>query len=158
MSYNTLLLESDLPPETEYQISNIMNWRLPRDDIDSESEEEDPFPEFPDKLLEGKKLSVAFEDEVKPTSKRKPRKLKGRRSVRPISEREGDISPKQQMKMGKSYASFFHRIDNMDTSDEDELNIRLTDGLRTWLKFGMNVTGNTDVINFWESNHKFIKA
>ena len=90
---------------------------------------------------------VAFEDEVKPSSRRKKtRKNSGRRSVRPISEREGGISPKQQMKMGKSYASFFHRIDNLDTSDEDELTIKLSDGLRTWLKFGMNITGNTEVV------------
>ena len=143
LSYNALLLESDLPHETEKQISNIMSWRLPRCDINSESEEDDTFA---DNIEDQHGKTVAFEDEVKSSSRRKKsRKVKGRRSVRPISEREGGISPKQQMKMGKSYASFFQRIDNMDTSDEDELNIKLSDGLRTWLKFGMNITGNTEV-------------
>ena len=138
LSYNTLLQESELPPEIEKQISNIMGWRARRYDITSESDEEDA------SLKEAVDKHVEFADEVKP--KKKLRRLKSRRSVRPITEREGGISPKEQMRMGRSYASFFQRIDNMDTSDEDELNIRLSDGLRTWLKFGMNITGNQDVI------------
>ena len=57
-----------------------------------------------------------------------------------------DVSAKMQMKMGLSYASFFTRIEELDSSDEDELKVRLSDGLRVWLKFGMNVTGNEQVI------------
>ena len=136
LSHNTLLYESELPPEIENQISNIMGWRAPRYDITSDSDENDGNEEIVEK-------HVGFTDEVKP--KKKLRRLKSRRSVKPISEREGGISPKEQLRMGRSYASFFQRIDNMDTSDEDELNIRLSDGLRTWLKFGMNITGNQDV-------------
>ena len=138
LSFNSLLQESDLPPEIEDQISNIMGWRAPKYEISSESDEaaseaKDVFEKH-----------VGFADEAKP--KKKLRRVKSRRSVKPITEREGGISPKEQMRMGRSYASFFQRIDNMDTSDEDELNIRLSDGLRTWLKFGMNITGNQDVI------------
>ena len=140
ISFNSLLVESDLPPEIENQISNIMGWRAPKFDITSESDEEDANVT----KNEGTEKHVGFADEVKP--KKKLRRLKSRKSVKPISEREGGISPKEQLRMGRSYSSFFQRIDNMDTSDEDELNIRLSDGLRTWLKFGMNITGNQDVI------------
>ena len=138
ISFNSLLLESDLPPEIENQISNIMGWRAPKYEITSDEEDANATKE------EGTEKHVGFADEVKP--KKKLRRLKSRRSVKPITEREGGISPKEQLRMGRSYSSFFQRIDNMDTSDEDELNIRLSDGLRTWLKFGMNITGNQDVI------------
>lgn len=138
ISFNSLLLESDLPPEIENQISNIMGWRAPKYEITSDEEDENVAKD------EGTEKHVGFADEVKP--KKKLRRLKSRRSVKPITEREGGISPKEQLRMGRSYSSFFQRIDNMDTSDEDELNIRLSDGLRTWLKFGMNITGNQDVI------------
>ena len=154
-SDHTLFLESNLPHETEKQISNIMGWRLPRCEIDSGSEADDTFEDNLE-LQDGK--TVAFEDEVKPSRRKKSRQAKGRRSVRPLSEREGGISPKEQMKMGKSYASFFQRIDNMDTSDEDDLTIKLCDGLRTWLKFGMNITGNQDVSMIHKSyNNKCCK-
>ena len=143
-SDDAILDEAALPSKLKRDISKIMNWRTPNNDTDCESDDEHTTDDNADEAVVQK--GVVFEDEVKSTtSKKKSRRMKGRRSVRPISEREGGVSPKEQMKMGKSYASFFQRMDELDTEEEDDLNIRLCDGLRTWLKFGMNMTGNTEV-------------
>ena len=120
-----------------------MGWRDPVPaETDSDSEED----KFMTKSSETKaSKGVGFDDESKSKVPKKLRRARSRRSVKPISEREGDISAKMQMKMGLSYASFFTRIEELDSSDEDELKVRLSDGLRVWLKFVMNVTGNEQV-------------
>lgn len=136
-----------LPPKLERQINRIMGWRDPvPTGTDSESDDADE-DKFMTKSSETKaSKGVGFDDESKSKVPKKLRRARSRRSVKPISEREGDISAKMQMKMGLSYASFFTRIEELDSSDEDELKVRLSDGLRVWLKFGMNVTGNEQVI------------
>ena len=137
MSKDAALLECGLTAEYEKQIANIMNWRLPPN-FDSDSEEEEPNKE---RLFK----SVAFEESPTESPKRrKPRRTKGgRRSVRPILEREGDLSPREQLRRGKAYASFFERIEDIEDEDEEALMTSLADGLRVWLKFGTTVTGTT---------------
>ena len=136
-----------LPPKLERQINRIMGWRDPVPaGTDSESDDADE-DKFMTKSSETRAFKgVGFDEESKTKVAKKLRRARSRRSVKPISEREGDISAKMQMKMGLSYASFFTRIEELDSSDEDELKVRLSDGLRVWLKFGMNVTGNEQVI------------
>ena len=136
-----------LPPQLERQINRIMGWRqqvTAGTDSESEDADEDKFMVKSSETKASK--GVEFEEESKTKVSKKLRRARSRRSVKPISEREGDISTKMQMKMGLSYASFFTRIEELDSSDEDELKVRLSDGLRVWLKFGMNVTGNEQVI------------
>ena len=140
LSNDSILFDSALPPETEKQISNIMNWRMPRNIIDSDSDEENPVNEV-------KVKTVAFEETAKSGHRsKKTRRLKGRRSVRPVPEREGDLSAKEQMKRGKAYAAFFKRVDEINESDEDELSVKLSDGLRNWLNYGTTLARNKEVI------------
>ena len=40
------------------------------------------------------------------------------------------------------------RIDDMDEEDVDDIAISLSDGLKSWLKFGVTMTGNTEVYQF----------